>query len=61
MKLAILAVVCLSACSNLSDKSASYQFVHEKAYWSYYKSGGVDAAAWANYRAHEAAEAKVGK
>lgn len=61
MKLAILAVVFLSACSNMADKSAAYQFVHEKAYWAAYKSGGVDAAAWANYVAHQEAERVVGK
>ena len=61
-RLAFIAILLsLSACSNMSGKSAAYQFVHEKAYWSYYKSGGVDAAAWANYMAHEEAERVVGK
>lgn len=62
MKTVLVAILLsLSACSNLADKSAAYQFVHEKAFWANYKSGGVDAAAWANYRAHEEAERVVGK
>lgn len=61
MKLALIAVVLLCGCSNMADKSSAYQFVHDKAYWSYYKSGGVDAAAWANYVAHQEAERVVGK
>jgi uncharacterized protein YceK len=61
MKLILVIVLLTTGCSNLTDKSAAYQFVHEKAYWSAYKSGGVDAAAWANYKAHEEAERVVGK
>lgn len=59
--LAILAS--LSACSNLSGKSAAYQAEHQRAFWSSLNGGGMDggAQAWANYRAHEAAEAKHGK
>ena len=61
-RLAFIAILLsMSACSNLSGKSAAYQFVHEKAFWAAYKSGGVDAAAWANYMAHEEAERVVGK
>ena len=59
--LAILAS--LSACSNMSGKSAAYQAEHQRAYAAAIdgKPGGMDAVMWANYRAHEAAEAKVGK
>lgn len=59
--LAILAS--LSACSNLSGKSAAYQAEHQRVFWQTLNGGGMDggAQAWANYRAHEAAEAKHGK
>ena len=59
--LAIAIVLLLTACQNMSQYSAKYQEAHEKAFWSEYKGGGVDAAAWANLKAHEAAEKQVGK
>jgi hypothetical protein len=59
--LAAIIVLSLSACSNLSGYSAAYQAEHAKVYWASLNSGGVDANAWANYHAHVAAEAKVGK
>ena len=39
------------------------QAEHQRAYAAAIdgKPGGMDAVMWANYRAHEAAEAKVGK
>lgn len=66
MKLILVALVALtlSACSNLSGYSAEYQAEHQRVFWSSLNSGGGmsgDAQAWANYRAHEAAERKVGK
>ena len=59
--LAILAS--LSACGNLAGKSAAYQAEHQRAYAAAIdgKPGGMDAVMWANYLAHEAAEAKHGK
>ena len=53
----------LSACGNLAGKSAAYQAEHQRVFWQSLNGGGMDgsAQAWANYRAHEAAEAKVGK
>lgn len=61
--LALAILVSLSACSNLSGKSAAYQAEHQRVFWQTLNGGGMDggAQAWANYRAHEAAEAKVGK
>ena len=63
-RLAFIAILLsLSACSNLSGKSAAYQAEHQRVFWQALNGGGMDggAQAWANYRAHEAAEAKVGK
>ena len=53
----------LSACGNLAGKSAAYQAEHQRVFWASLNGGGTDggAQAWANYRAHEAAEAKYGK
>lgn len=61
--LSILAVLALSACSNLADKSAAYQAEHRRVFWQSLNGGGMDggAQAWANYFAHEAAEKQVGK
>jgi hypothetical protein len=60
---AILAISLLAGCSNLAGKSAAYQAEHQRVFWASLNGGGMDggAQAWANYRAHEAAEAKVGK
>ena len=63
-RLAFIAILLsLSACSNLSGKPAAYQAEHQRVFWQSLNGGGMDgsAQAWANYRAHEAAEAKVGK
>jgi len=63
-RLAFIAILLsLSACSNLSGKSAAYQAEHQRAYAAAIdgKPGGMDAVMWANYLAHEAAEAKHGK
>ena len=63
-RLAFIAILLsLSACSNISGKSAAYQAEHQRVFWQTLNGGGMDggAQAWANYRAHEAAEAKVGK
>ena len=59
----LLAVLALSltACGHLDGKSAEYRAVHDKAFWANYNGGGTDAAAWANLKAHEAAEKQVGK
>ena len=59
--LAILAS--LSACGNLAGKSAEYKAVHDRVFWAELSGGGSDgsAQAWANYKAHEAAEKQVGK
>lgn len=61
--LAIAILVTLSACSNLSGKSAAYQAIHEKEFWRALNGGGMDGGdqAWANYKAHEEAERLVGK
>jgi len=61
--IALAILVSLSACSNLSGKSAAYQAEHQRAYAAAIdgKPGGMDAVMWANYLAHEAAEAKHGK
>ena len=63
-RLAFIAILLsMSACSNLSGKSAAYQAEHQRVFWQTLNGGGMDggAQAWANYRAHEAAEAKHGK
>ena len=61
--IALAIIASLSACSNLSGKSAAYQAEHQRVFWASINGGGMDggAQAWANYRAHEAAEAKHGK
>lgn len=59
--LVLVPALWLAGCSNLADKSPEYRQAHETAFWQAYKSGGVDAAAWANYRAHEAAERAAGR
>lgn len=61
--IALAIIASLSACSNLSGKSAAYQAEHQRVFWQSLNGGGMDggAQAWANYRAHEAAEAKHGK
>lgn len=52
----------LVGCGNdLVGKSAEYKKVHEEEFWKNYKGGGVDGMAWANLKAHTAAEEKVGK
>jgi hypothetical protein len=58
-----LSILALCGCSNLAGKSAAYQEVHAKTFWAELSGGGSDggAQAWANYRAHEAAEKQVGK
>lgn len=63
MKTVLVAVFLLAGCSNLADHSAAYQAEHQRVFWQTLNGGGMDggAQAWANYRAHEAAEAKVGK
>lgn len=63
MKLFSIVILALlsAACQNMGQYSAAYQAEHEKTFWAEYKSGGPDAAAWANLKAHEAAEAKYGK
>ena len=61
MKTVLVAILLsTSACSNLSGYSAEYKAVHEQVFWQSL-SGGTDAAAWANLKAHEAAEKQVGK
>lgn len=63
-RIAIIAILLsLSACSNLYGKSAAYQAEHQRVFWATLNGGGMDgsAQAWANYKAHESAEAKVGK
>ena len=63
-RIAIIAILLsLSACSNLSGKSAAYQAEHQRVFWESLNGGGMDgsAQAWANLKAHESAEAKVGK
>lgn len=61
--IAALAVLAIAGCSNISGKSAAYQAEHQRAYAAAIdgKPGGMDAVMWANYLAHEAAEAKHGK
>lgn len=61
--IALLAICLLAGCSNFAGKSAEYKAVHEKVFWESLNGGGMDggAQAWANYRAHEAAEKQVGK
>lgn len=59
--LVLVPALVLGACSNLSGYSPEYRQAHEKAFWQEYKGGGVDAAAWANLRAHEAAEKAAGQ
>lgn len=56
-----LSILVLCGCSNLAGKSAAYQEVHDKTFWAEYKGGGPDAMAWANLKAHDAAEKQVGK
>ena len=51
----------LGACQNMGAYSPAYQEAHKAAFWQAYQAGGVDAAAWANYRAHEAAEKAAGR
>lgn len=63
-RIAIIAILLsLSACSNLSGKSAAYQAEHQRVFWESLNGGGMDgsAQAWANLKAHEAAEKQVGK
>lgn len=59
----ILSVLALCGCSNLAGKSAEYKAVHDRVFWAELSGGGSDgsAQAWANYKAHEAAEKQVGK
>ena len=61
--IALVILASLSACSAMSGKSAAYQAEHQRAYAAAIdgKPGGMDAVMWANYRAHEAAEAKYGR
>lgn len=64
MKTVLVAILLsTSACSNLSGYSAEYKAVHNKVFWSSLSGGGMDgsAQAWANLKAHEAAEKQVGK
>lgn len=64
MKTVLVAILLsLSACSNLADKSAAYQAEHRRVFWQTLNGGGMDgsAQAWANLKAHEAAEKQVGK
>ena len=63
-RFALVAILLLiSACSNLAGKSAEYRAVHERVFWQSLNGGGADgsAQAWANLKAHEAAEKQVGK
>lgn len=59
--LAVAAILFLSACQNMAQFSPEYQAAHEKAFWANYRSGGVDAMAVANLKAHIEAERQVGK
>ncbi len=59
--LAVALVLLLTACQNMAQFSPAYQAAHEKAFWSNYQGGGVDAMAAANLKAHVEAERLVGK
>lgn len=61
--IALLAIYLLAGCSNLAGKSAEYKAVHERVFWESLNGGGMDggAQAWANLKAHDAAEKQIGK
>lgn len=59
--LAVAVVLFLTACQNMASYSPAYQAAHEKAFWSNYQGGGVDAMAVANLKAHTEAERVAGK
>jgi hypothetical protein len=63
---AVILAACfaMSGCAtNLAGKSEAYKAEHARVFWAELSGGGTDgsAQAWANYRAHEAAERKVGR
>lgn len=55
--------VLTAACQNMGQYSAAYQAEHQRVFWAELSGGGTDggAQAWANLKAHNAAEAKYGK
>lgn len=59
--LAVSIILLLTACQNMAGYSPAYQAAHEKSFWENYKSGGVDAMAIANLKAHIEAERVAGK
>ncbi len=58
--IAALALI-LAGCSNMAGHSDAYKAAHEAEFWRQYNSGGVDAMAVANLKAHLYAEKVAGR
>lgn len=62
--LVLVPALSMAGCSNLAGKSPEYIAEHQRVFWQSLTTGGGTegaAQAWANYRAHEAAEAATGQ